>query len=200
MGLSGERQSWNDNHWEKNNKTKPKRTAVFFVIHWQLDRLSSQPVTMVVWGEGVAMSSKGRRWGLFLRWRRFSRRFRRLGSRGRLLEVEVLQCHVQGHDLNTAHGLEVSEIPQRAMTVVLVLGGGGRGVFVGKQRWQQQLRHKQAPVGPLGLTRLPLRLRQPRFAQPVGDIRGSYKSSYRDKVRRIEIKQDSLSRSKKPQY
>lgn len=110
------------------------------------------------------MSSKGRRRGLFLRLRRFRCRFRRLASRGRLLEVEVFHSHVQGHDLNTAHGLEVSEIPQRAVTVVLVLGGGGRGIFVGQQRGQQQLRHKQAPVGPLSLARLALRLRQPRFA------------------------------------
>lgn len=114
------------------------------------------------------MSSKGRRRRLFLRWCRFSRRFRRLGSRGHLLEIEVLQCHVQGHDLNTAHGLEVSEIPQRAVTVVLVFGGGGRGVLIGQQCGQQQLRHKQAPVGPLGLAHLPLCLRQPRFAQPAG--------------------------------
>lgn len=115
------------------------------------------------------MSSKGRRRRLFLRWCCFSHRFRCLGSRGRLLEVEVLQCHVQGHDLNTSHGLEVSEIPQRAVTVVLVLGGGGRGVLVWQQRGQQQLRYEQAPVGPLGLARLPLCLREPRFAQPAGE-------------------------------
>lgn len=113
------------------------------------------------------MSSKGRRRRLFLRRRRFRRCFRRLSSWGCLLKVEVLQCHVQGHDLNTAHGLEVSEIPQRSVTVVLVLGGGCRGILVGQQRGQQQLRHKQAPVGPLSLARLPLCLRQPRFAQPV---------------------------------
>lgn len=114
------------------------------------------------------MSSKGRCGRLFLRWCCFRRCFRHLGSRGCLLEVEVLQCHVQGHDLNTAHGLEISEIPQRAVTVILVLGGGGRGVLVGQQRGQQQLRHKQAPVGPLSFARLPLDLRQPRFAQPAG--------------------------------
>lgn len=115
------------------------------------------------------MSSKGRRRGLFLRRRRLLRRFCRLASRGRLLEIEVLQCHVQGHDLHTAHGLEVGEVPQSAVTVVLVLGGGGRGVVVGQQRGQQQLRHEEAPVGPLSLARLPLRFGQPRFAQPEGD-------------------------------
>lgn len=154
---------------EKKKKTKPKRTAVFFVIHWQLDWLSSQPVTMVVWREGEAMSSKGRRGRLFLRWCCFSRHFSRLRSRSRLFEVEVLQCHVQGHDLNTAHGLEVSKIPQQAVTVVLVLGGGGWSVLVGQQRRQQQLRNKQAPVGPLGFTHLPLCLGQPRLAQPAGE-------------------------------
>lgn len=119
------------------------------------------------WGDGLAMSSKGRRRRLFLRWCRFSRRFCCLGSWGHLLEIEVLQCHVQGHDLNTAHGLEVSEIPQRAVTVVLIFGGGGWGILIWQQCGQQQLRHKQAPVGPLGLTHLPLCLRQPWFAQPA---------------------------------
>lgn len=115
---------------------------------------------------GVAMSSKGRGRGLFLRLGRFGRRFRGLGVRGRLLEVQVLQGHVQGHDLNAAHGLEVSEVPQRGVAVVLVLGGGGRGVLVRQQRGEQQFRHEQAPVGPLGLAGLPLCLGQPWFAQP----------------------------------
>lgn len=117
-------------------------------------------------GGVVAMSSKGRGRGLFLRLGRFGRRFRRLGARGGLLEVQVLQGHVQGHDLNAAHGLEVSKVPEGAVAVVLVLGGGGRGVLVGQQRGEQQFRHEQAPVGPLGLARLPLCLGQPRFAQP----------------------------------
>lgn len=112
------------------------------------------------------MSSKGRGRGLFLRLGRFGRGFRRLGGWGRLLEVQVLQGHVQGHDLNAAHGLEVSEVPQGAVAVVLVLGGGGRGVLVRQQRGQQQFRHEQAPVGPLGLARLPLCLGQPGFTQP----------------------------------
>lgn len=116
-------------------------------------------------GGGVAVSSKGRGRGLFLRRGRLGRRFCRFDGRGRLLEVEVLQGHVQGHDLNAAHGLEVGEVPQRAVAVVFVLGGGG-GVLVGQQRGEQQFRHEQAPVGPLGLARLPLRLGQPRFAQP----------------------------------
>ena len=120
---------------------------------------------MVVCG-GVAVSSKGRGRGFFLRLGRFGRGFRRLGARGRLLEVQVLQGHVQGHDLNAAHGLEVSEARQRAVAVVLVLGGGGRGVLARQQCGEQQFRHEQAPVGPLGLARLPLHLRQPGFAQP----------------------------------
>lgn len=89
------------------------------------------------------------------------------GRRGRFLEVEVLQRHVQGHDLYAAHGLEVGEVPQRGGAVVVVLGGRGRGVVVGQQRGQQQLCHKEAPVGPLRLACLPLRLREPRFAQPA---------------------------------
>lgn len=138
------------------------------------------------------MSSKGRRGRLFLRWCCFSRRFRRLGGRGHLLEVEVLQRHVQGHDLNTAHGLEVSEIPQRAVTVVLVLGGGGRGVLVGQQRGQQQLRHKQTPVGPLGLARLPLCLRQPRFAQPAGERLNSNGTKSERSMEQLVIKRKQM--------
>lgn len=151
---------------KQGNKTKPRRTAVFFCHPLAVGLTWHQPVTMVVWRGCVAMSSKGRSWRLFLRRRRFGRRFRRLCRRGRLLEVEVLQRHVQGHHLNTAHGLEVGEMPQRAVAVVLVLGGGGRRVLVGQQRGQQQLRHEEAPVGPLGLARLPLGLGQPRFTQP----------------------------------
>lgn len=107
------------------------------------------------------MSSKWRGGGLFLGGRRFSRRFRRLARRGHLLEVEVLQRYVQGHDFHAAHGLEVGEIPQRAVAVVgvaLVVVVRSRGVLVGQQRGQQQLRHKQTPVRPLGLARLPLSL------------------------------------------
>lgn len=40
-------------------KKKPKRTAVVFVIHWQLDRLGSQPVTMVVFRGGSGHVIKG---------------------------------------------------------------------------------------------------------------------------------------------
>lgn len=143
---------------KKKKLKQPKRTAVCFIFHWQSDQLNSRPVTMVVCG-GVAISSKGRGRGIFLRLGRF-------GRRGGLLEVQVLQGHVQGHDLYAAHGLEVSEVPQRAVAVVLVLGGGGRGVLVRQQRGEQQFRHEQAPVGPLGLARLPLCLGQPWFAQP----------------------------------
>lgn len=134
------------------------------------------------------MSSKGWCGGFFLRWRRFGRCFRCLSSWGRLLEVQVLQCHIQGHDLDTAHGLEVSEIPQRALTVVLILGGRGRGVLVGQQGRQQQLRHKQAPIGPLGLAGLPLCLGQPRFAQPVKGERIVRQLLTRKKSRDREIK------------
>lgn len=40
-------------------KKKPKRTAVFFVIHWQSGRPGSQPVTMVVLGGGSGHVIKG---------------------------------------------------------------------------------------------------------------------------------------------